>query len=135
MAIGYLPSSFDLINVRDLDLISQAVARCSRLIVGVLSDDMVERLSGRRPVVPLVERMALVRHVRGVDEAVVQDTTQLSGLDLDAVIFTVADEPAVVDTDCAVVLTATRDTESVILRHALRNAPSDRLDPARQAVA
>ncbi len=119
MSVGYLPHSFDLINVRDLDLISQAVARCSRLIVGVLSDDIVERLSGRRPVVPLVERMALVGHVRGVDDVVVHDAARLIELEPDALVFAVADDFSL-GLEPHITLTPTRDTESVILRNALR---------------
>ena len=73
MSVGYLADSFDLINVRDLDLIAQARARCTRLVVGVFTDEHAEWLFGRRPVVPLSERMAVLRHVRGVDEVVAHD--------------------------------------------------------------
>ena len=45
MSVGYLADSFDLINVRDLDLIAQARARCARLVVGVFTDEYVERVS------------------------------------------------------------------------------------------
>ncbi|MFC7623329.1 adenylyltransferase/cytidyltransferase family protein [Microlunatus sp. GCM10028923] len=65
--------SFDLLNVGHLDLIAQARSLCDRLIVGVYTDEAVERAHGRPPVVPLAERTALVGHVRGVDEVVVHD--------------------------------------------------------------
>lgn len=73
MSKGYLAASFDLLNVGDLDIIAQARQRCDHLIVGVYTDEYVEGLLGRRPVTPFVERMELVRHVRGVDTVVVHD--------------------------------------------------------------
>ena len=66
MSVGYLANSFDMINVRDLDLIAQARSRCSRLLVGVFTDDYIEQLFGRRPVVSLDERIPVVRHIGGV---------------------------------------------------------------------
>ena len=73
MSLGYLACSFDLLNVGHLDLIAQARSLCDRLIVGVYTDEAIERADGRPPVVPLAERTALVGHVRGVDEVVVHD--------------------------------------------------------------
>ena len=73
MSVGYLPNVFDMLNVRDLALIAQARQHCSQLVVGVFSDDFAERLLGRRPVVPMAERVAMVSHVRGVDAVVVHD--------------------------------------------------------------
>lgn len=72
MGVGFLARSFDLINVGDLDLIAQARQRCSRLIVGVYSDEWATALTGRPPVTPLAERIAVVSHVRGVDEVRIQ---------------------------------------------------------------
>ena len=39
------------------------------LIAGVVSDDMLELTKGRRPVVPLAERMEIVSHISFVDQA------------------------------------------------------------------
>lgn len=68
MPTGYVVGAFDLLNVRDIDVIAQVRARCDHVVVGVLDDDEVQRLYGRPPVVPLVERLALLEHVRGVDD-------------------------------------------------------------------
>ena len=73
MSVGYLPNAFDMLNVRDLALITQARQHCSQLVIGVFSDDFAERLLGRRPVVPMADRVAMVSHVRGVDAVVVHD--------------------------------------------------------------
>jgi phosphopantetheine adenylyltransferase len=114
MSVGYLAQAFDLINVRDLDLIGQAADRCSRLVIGVYTDEYAEELYGRRPVIPLAERVTLVSHVRGVDEVVVHDEEIPVG---DVVTFTVADQPG--SGAHTVVLEARRVTSSVRLREAL----------------
>ena len=79
MSLGYLACSFDLLNVGHLDLVAQARQLCDRLIVGVYTDEAIERADGRPPVTPLAERTALIGHVRGVDEVVVHDAVPERG--------------------------------------------------------
>ena len=115
-----MAASFDLLNVRNLDVIAQAGSHCTELVVGVFTDELVEDLTGRPPVVPLGERLALVQHVRGVQEAVVHEPERARGLGAD-VVFAVVDEPAPAVAD-AVALTPARETSSAALRAALRPA-------------
>ena len=122
---GYLARSFDLINVSDLDLISQARQLCSRLVVGVHSDELVTRLTGRPPVVPLSERVALVAHVRGVDEVLVHEGDSAPA-DPDMVVFVDRDLPSSGATNL-IRLDSARFTESAALRLAL--------EPVGEAVA
>lgn len=75
MPNGILVSSYDLFNVADLDLIAQARAMCGRVVAAVLTDDDVIAATGWAPVVPLAGRMALMRHVRGVDDVIPADST------------------------------------------------------------
>lgn len=117
VGVGYLVSSFDLLNVAHLDVIDQAAARCARLVVGVLPDDEVELLTGRPPVVPLSERLALVRHVRGVDEVVEHDLEQHRALGPDLTLVVAGEDP---DTGTeAVVLQPRRHSSSAVLLAAL----------------
>jgi hypothetical protein len=118
MTVGYLAGDFDLINVRDLDVIAQASQYCSRLVVGVFSDEFAERHRGRRPIVPLVERMALVSHVRGVHSVVVHDDT--TSLDSEVRCFRVAGEEPLGDDSDSWVLQSSRHTASAILQEALQ---------------
>ncbi|MFC8192424.1 adenylyltransferase/cytidyltransferase family protein [Cellulomonas sp. NPDC057328] len=67
--IGYAPGAYDLFHVGHLNLLRRARARCDYLIAGVVSDDQLERVRGRRPVVPLAERLEIVSHLDVVDEA------------------------------------------------------------------
>ncbi|MFE6175832.1 adenylyltransferase/cytidyltransferase family protein [Streptomyces sp. NPDC056464] len=69
--LGYAPGAFDLFHVGHLNILRRARGHCDRLIAGVCSDELVVRLKGRPPVVPLSERLQIVRSVRHVDEAFV----------------------------------------------------------------
>lgn len=71
MTVGYLLGTFDLLNVGDLDLVEQVSASSSQVVLAVYSDEHVASRLGRPPVVPLHERLALLNHLRGVDEVVV----------------------------------------------------------------
>lgn len=123
MGVGYLACDFDLLNVGHLDVIAQVLARCEELVVGVFPDELVARISGRPPVVPLAERLVLVSHVRGVREAVVHDATRPQEVAAEA-LFVMAgqDLPDLVD---AVAVAPQRETTSVTLRGALLPAGSE----------
>ncbi len=66
--IGYAPGAYDLFHVGHLNLLRRAADHCDHLIAGVVSDEMLLATKGRLPVVPLAERMEIVRNVRFVDE-------------------------------------------------------------------
>ncbi|GEK21306.1 adenylyltransferase/cytidyltransferase family protein [Cellulomonas xylanilytica] len=65
--VGYAPGAYDLFHVGHLNLLRHARQHCDVLIAGVVSDEMLERAKGRRPVVPLAERMEIVSHISFVD--------------------------------------------------------------------
>jgi glycerol-3-phosphate cytidylyltransferase len=65
--IGYAPGVYDMFHVGHLNILRQAAARCDRLIAGVVSDEMALLAKGRRPVVPLAERMEIVASIDCVD--------------------------------------------------------------------
>lgn len=67
--IGYAPGAYDLFHVGHLDLLRQAKAHCDFLIAGVVADDVLIQHKGVKPVVPLAERLEIVRNVRCVDAA------------------------------------------------------------------
>jgi glycerol-3-phosphate cytidylyltransferase len=66
--IGYAPGAYDLFHIGHLNLLRHAADNCDHLIAGVVSDEMLLLTKGRAPVVPLAERMEIVRHLRFVDE-------------------------------------------------------------------
>ncbi|AIV47057.1 cytidyltransferase-like domain protein [Burkholderia pseudomallei TSV 25] len=67
--IGYAPGAYDLFHVGHLNLLKQAKEHCDFLIAGVVADDVLIKHKGVKPVVPLAERLEIVRHVRYVDAA------------------------------------------------------------------
>lgn len=67
--IGYAGGAFDLFHVGHLNLLKHAKSRCDHLIAGVVSDEMLELTKGIRPIVPLAERLEIVRHISYVDDA------------------------------------------------------------------
>jgi glycerol-3-phosphate cytidylyltransferase len=66
--VGYAPGAYDLFHVGHLNLLRHAAEQCDHLIAGVVSDEMLVLTKGRAPVVPLAERMEIVRSLRIVDE-------------------------------------------------------------------
>jgi len=70
--IGYAPGVYDMFHVGHLNILRQARNQCDFLIAGVVSDEMCELAKGRPPIVPLGERLEIVRHISYVDEAVAE---------------------------------------------------------------
>lgn len=73
MITGYVSGVFDMFHIGHLNIIMQARRHCDRLIVGVVTDDVVTRVKNRAPVIPFVERMSIVSGLRDVD-AVIADS-------------------------------------------------------------
>jgi glycerol-3-phosphate cytidylyltransferase len=74
--IGYAPGAYDLFHVGHLNILRQARSDCDYLIAGVVSDEMCELTKGRRPVIPLAERMEIVGNIRFVDEVYAEMTPE-----------------------------------------------------------
>jgi len=67
--IGYAPGAFDLFHIGHLNLLRRAKEHCDYLIAGVVADEVLIRHKGVTPVIPLAERLEIVRNVRLVDAA------------------------------------------------------------------
>lgn len=70
MRTGYVPGGFDMLHIGHLNILTTAAQRCDRLVVGVATDESLERMKGRAPIVPHAERMAIVAALRIVDQVV-----------------------------------------------------------------
>ena len=73
--IGYAPGAYDLFHVGHLNILRLAKSQCDFLVAGVVADDILEVTKGRLPVVPLDERMEIVRHIQFVDSVYAERTT------------------------------------------------------------
>jgi glycerol-3-phosphate cytidylyltransferase len=67
--IGYAPGAFDLFHIGHLNLLRQAKENCEFLIAGVVADEVLIEHKKVTPVIPLAERLEIVRNVRFVDRA------------------------------------------------------------------
>jgi glycerol-3-phosphate cytidylyltransferase len=83
-AVGLVVGVFDLFHVGHLDALRSAAGRCDRLVVGIASDDLTARVTGREPFVPERERREIVAAVRGAAQVVVLEGATL-GRDVAAV--------------------------------------------------
>ena len=72
--IGYTTGVFDLFHIGHLNIIKNAKANCDFLIIGVTSDDLAEKLKNKRPVIPLSERLEIIKSIKFVDKVIVQNS-------------------------------------------------------------
>jgi glycerol-3-phosphate cytidylyltransferase len=70
--IGYTTGVFDLFHIGHLNILRRAKEQCDYLIVGVSTDELCESYKHKAPVIPFVERKAIVEAIRYVDEVVPQ---------------------------------------------------------------
>ena len=74
MIIGYAAGAYDLFHYGHLEILRKAKENCDYLIAGVVHDDVLEVTKGRRPVIPIEERAAIVSHIDYVDEVHIETT-------------------------------------------------------------
>ena len=71
--VGYTTGVFDMFHIGHLNILRRAKEQCSKLIVGVSTDELVRSYKQKVPVIPLEERFAIVAACRYVDEVVSQE--------------------------------------------------------------
>lgn len=70
--IGYTTGVFDLFHIGHLNILKNAKEQCEYLIVGVSTDEVVEKYKHKIPVIPYEERKKIVEAIKYVDEVVPQ---------------------------------------------------------------
>ncbi len=70
--VGYTTGVYDMFHIGHLNLLRRARAACDHLIVGVTTDELATARKGRAPVIPLDERMEILRELRCVDQVIIQ---------------------------------------------------------------
>lgn len=73
MIKGYTSGVFDLFHVGHLRLLKNCKKHCDYLIVGVCSDKLVFELKGKKPVIPLEQRLEIVNAIPYVNKIVIKN--------------------------------------------------------------
>lgn len=72
MIIGYTTGVYDMFHIGHLNLLKRAKEQCDFLIVGVSTDELVQKEKNKTPVIPFSERCEIVAALRYVDKVVPQ---------------------------------------------------------------
>ena len=70
MLIGYTTGVFDLFHIGHLNILRTASTLCDKLIVGANIASRGCQYKKRYPVIPFIDRVAIVRSINYVDEAI-----------------------------------------------------------------
>lgn len=70
--IGYTTGVYDMFHIGHLNILKRAKEQCDYLIVGVSTDELVQKEKNKTPVIPFDERCKIVEAIKYVDEVVPQ---------------------------------------------------------------
>lgn len=73
MIIGYTTGCFDMFHVGHLNILKRAKEQCDYLIVGVSTDELIEKDKHKTPIIPFEDRCSIVEAIKFVDKVVPQD--------------------------------------------------------------
>ncbi len=76
--VGCAAGAYDMFHIGHLNILCRARERCDYLIASVATDEAVFAQKGRLPIVPLTERMEILRHIDVVDEVVFHEADHLA---------------------------------------------------------
>jgi glycerol-3-phosphate cytidylyltransferase len=66
---------FDLFHIGHLRILKDSKALGDKLVVGVVSDAGAEAYKGQKPIIPIAQRMEIIRGLGFVDQVFFQETT------------------------------------------------------------
>ena len=77
--VGYTTGVFDMFHIGHLNILKRAKEQCDFLIVGVSTDEVVEKNKNKTPIIPFDERVAIVGSIKYVDFVIPQDDYGIEG--------------------------------------------------------
>lgn len=72
MVIGYTTGVYDMFHIGHLNILRRAKEQCDYLVVGVSTDELVQKDKSKTPIIPFAERCAIVEAIKYVDKVVPQ---------------------------------------------------------------
>ena len=75
LVVGYVPGAWDVFHIGHLNILLRAREQCDRLIVGVVTDEALFEAKDKWPMVPLDERLDMVRSLDLVDDVVIDHSS------------------------------------------------------------
>jgi len=72
--IGYTAGVYDLFHVGHLNIFKNAKKYCDYLVVGVNTDELVMEYKNRKPMIPLDQRIEIVKAIKHVNKTEAQNS-------------------------------------------------------------
>lgn len=71
--VGYTTGVFDMFHIGHLNILKKAKEQCDYLIVGVSTDELVQKYKNKTPIIPFNERKSIIESIKYVDKVVAQE--------------------------------------------------------------
>ena len=90
----FTSGSFDLFHIGHLNILEKSAALGDELIVGVSTDELIEKYKGMKPIIPFEQRFRIVSAIRCVTKVVKQvKLTEIAQLERERIdIVTIGDD-------------------------------------------
>lgn len=90
----FTSGSFDLFHIGHLNILEKSAALGDELIVGVSTDELIEKYKGMKPIIPFEQRFRIVSSIKCVSKVVKQvKLTEIAQLEREGIdIVTIGDD-------------------------------------------
>ena len=73
MIIGYTTGVWDLLHIGHINILKNCKSMCDKLIVGVSTDEIIQKVKNKKPTIPFEERCEILKSISYVDVVVPQE--------------------------------------------------------------